>query len=280
VGAASGALTTKIADFGIDDAFAREVGERLQPGGVALVLLVRSANADRVVAEISSFGGTLLRTSLSPEAEAWLREELSAGADPQDAAVHTGVSLADQVRCADGDGGSISRVIVNPRTRKLSHLVVREPGRHGVERIVPFEFIEKHGGGTVQLHLTRAQLADLPSYEVSADIVTTAGLNTQARVQSLGYQSDVVPQHVRVTQTNVPDGAIVARRGDRVEATDRRIGSVDDLIVGEDGTIVGLVLRQGHLWGAREVIIPITEIDHVDKSVVYLKLSKAQIDAR
>jgi uncharacterized membrane protein len=68
-GAASGALAGALTDIGIDDNFMREVGQSLEPGTSALFVLVRKVTLDRVLPEISSFGGKILRTSLSKEQE-------------------------------------------------------------------------------------------------------------------------------------------------------------------------------------------------------------------
>lgn len=77
VGAASGALSGKFSDFGIDDNFMQDVGTQLQPGGSALFVLVRRATPDRVLEEVGRYGGTVLRTSLSRDAEERLQAALS-----------------------------------------------------------------------------------------------------------------------------------------------------------------------------------------------------------
>jgi len=38
--------------------------------------------------------------------------------------------------------------------------------------------------------------------------------------------------------------------------------------------ITHLVLREGHLWGRRDVTIPVSQIDLIEDSTVYLKLDK------
>ena len=79
VGAGAGAIAGKLTEAGIDTQFMRELSVRLAPGSSALFVLVRHANADRVVPEIEVFGGSVVRTSLKPDAEARLREALSTG---------------------------------------------------------------------------------------------------------------------------------------------------------------------------------------------------------
>ena len=79
VGAGSGALSGKFADLGINDQFMRSLGEKLQPNTSALFVLVTRATPDKVIAEISKYGGTVLQTSLPREAEEQLNAALQAG---------------------------------------------------------------------------------------------------------------------------------------------------------------------------------------------------------
>ena len=80
IGAAAGALAGKATDYGIDDKFAKEVGAKVTPGKAALVLLIRSATTDRVVAEMKkeNLGGELMQSNLSAEDEAKLVAAASA----------------------------------------------------------------------------------------------------------------------------------------------------------------------------------------------------------
>jgi uncharacterized membrane protein len=77
IGAATGALAGKLSDYGIDDKFAKGVASSLPPGGAAMFLLVRRSTPDRVLAEMKQFGGTVLQTNLSTEAEQRLKDALS-----------------------------------------------------------------------------------------------------------------------------------------------------------------------------------------------------------
>jgi uncharacterized membrane protein len=76
IGAASGAAAGGLTDSGIDDKFMKELGDKLPAGGAAVFVLVREATADKVVPEISKFGGHVLQSSLSNEQETALQEAL------------------------------------------------------------------------------------------------------------------------------------------------------------------------------------------------------------
>jgi len=55
----------------------KELGTTLEPGTSALFVLVRQATPDKVLEEVKPFGGKVLKTSLSKEAEANLQTALS-----------------------------------------------------------------------------------------------------------------------------------------------------------------------------------------------------------
>jgi uncharacterized membrane protein len=78
-GAGAGALSGSLVDYGIDDGFIREIGEALPPDSSALFVLVRKAQPDKLLAELSKFRGRVIRSSLSPEMEARLQAALSGG---------------------------------------------------------------------------------------------------------------------------------------------------------------------------------------------------------
>src|SRR3954451_19485080 len=77
LGAGAGALSGSLADYGINDDFIRQIAETLQPNTSALFVLVRKAQPEKVLAEMSQFRGRVIRSSLSPEQERRLQEALS-----------------------------------------------------------------------------------------------------------------------------------------------------------------------------------------------------------
>jgi len=76
IGAATGALGGKLADFGIDDKFMTDLAESVQPGNAVLFVLIRKMTADKVLDGIKGMGGVVLRTSFDHEKEQQLRDAL------------------------------------------------------------------------------------------------------------------------------------------------------------------------------------------------------------
>jgi uncharacterized membrane protein len=77
VGAASGAAAGALTDAGVDDKFMKTLGERLQEGGAALVVLVRESTPDKVLPRITQYGGEVIQSSLDNDAEARLEAALA-----------------------------------------------------------------------------------------------------------------------------------------------------------------------------------------------------------
>lgn len=84
VGAGAGALSGWLTDLGIKDEEMKALGDNLPPGGAALCILIRKMTADKVLAGLKNFAGkgTVLRTSLTNEQEAKLKEVLAAQSAP------------------------------------------------------------------------------------------------------------------------------------------------------------------------------------------------------
>ena len=81
IGAVTGAISGKLSDYGIDDNFIKEVGEKVEPGGSALFMLISDATPDKVIEELKKYHPTVLSTSLSKEDEQNLRDAFGAGED-------------------------------------------------------------------------------------------------------------------------------------------------------------------------------------------------------
>ena len=78
VGAATGAMAVKLADLGIDHQFVKDLSAQLKPNSSAIFILARIVSPDEVIAALRPYGGTILQTTLSEEAEEDLRANLQA----------------------------------------------------------------------------------------------------------------------------------------------------------------------------------------------------------
>ena len=76
VGAGLGALLGKVEKTGIDREFQEQVRDMVRPGTSALFVVVEKVTPDKAVEAMSRFGGTVLKSSLSKDAEHELQDAL------------------------------------------------------------------------------------------------------------------------------------------------------------------------------------------------------------
>ncbi|MEA2235165.1 MAG: hypothetical protein QOD83_4981 [Solirubrobacteraceae bacterium] len=190
------------------------------------------------------------------------------------------------VQCIDGPGGHVTYIVLNPVTRKVTDVVVRELGLLGAEVIVPVEFIIESTPETVNLRLARQELAGMQSfistrfispsddfpdhYHVWADYPLSGAMLSPYAM--MGGEGNMISYQA------IPLNELAMSRGDRVVATDRDVGRIDEFLVNpETMGITHLVMREGHLWGQKDVTIPVSQIARISDGTVYLRLSKQQI---
>jgi uncharacterized membrane protein len=77
LGAGMGALFGHLGEKGIDKQFQEQVRDHLKPGTSALFMVIEQVTADKATAALSSYGGTVIKTSLSDEDTKRLQEALT-----------------------------------------------------------------------------------------------------------------------------------------------------------------------------------------------------------
>ena len=185
-------------------------------------------------------------------------------------AEETEFAMGATASCVDGPGGKVSRVIIDPATETVTHLVIEPKHRFGVGRLVPLDLVETTAGD-IRLRCTVEEFGALePAQETElVDDVTGSlglgGLNTPPPVP-------VIIQDV------VPLGEADVDRGEPVHALDGEIGRVQGLLVNpDDHRVTHVLLEEGHLWGRKKVSIPISAVTGVENGI-QLSLTKKQVE--
>jgi sporulation protein YlmC with PRC-barrel domain len=198
----------------------------------------------------------------------------------------TQFKIGDHVSCTDGACGQVTRVVVNPVARVVTHIVVEPKHTMGQGRLVPLELIESTDGD-VRLGCTIADFDKLEYAEEADFLPGTAGYGgySSGQVLSLPYfglgaadagvgMGDVAQP---VLYERVPVGEVTVRRGEQVHATDGDIGKVQGLVIdSRDHHVTHVLLQEGHFWGRKQVAIPIGAITGVDEGI-RLNISKQQV---
>jgi sporulation protein YlmC with PRC-barrel domain len=181
------------------------------------------------------------------------------------------------VFCSDDRGGVSTYVILNPTTEQATHLVVKEKEFPHTERLVPIDLISETTPHQIQLRCTKHQLAKMKQF-IETEFVRR---ETPSYMDPFMWWPYAIPESeiVTVEHERIPAGELAVHRGTRVEATDGHAGRVDEFLIDPTNEhITHLVLREGHLWGQKDVTIPISAIDHIEDDTVYLKFNKRSIE--
>jgi sporulation protein YlmC with PRC-barrel domain len=206
------------------------------------------------------------------------------------------LELGSPVNCTDGPFGKLADVVVDPTKRSVTHLVVEPHGDHGKTRLVPIELASADEDETpaiaVRCSVEEAdqlepveeyayiRLGESPDLEPGWEMGVETVLAWPYYASGLGYETvpaDYDP-HASVTYDRIPKGEVEIRRASGVTSADgHQLGKVDGFLVDDDDAITHFVLERGHLWGRREVTIPIKEVAQVFTDAVTLTLTKDEV---
>lgn len=207
-------------------------------------------------------------------------------------------TIGAKASCSDGTCGEVTRVIVDPVAEAVTHLVVEPEHRLGLGRLVPLSLIDATSG-QVRLRCTRAEFEKLEPAEETRFIPGTSGYAGYGPGQ-VGYWpyyglgasgpdmggggmsgglDGIGGGNITQTLTSdtVPQGEVDVRRGDQVQATDGDIGRVQGLVIDRGSRhVTHVLLQEGHLWGRREVAIPVSAVASTSDGI-RLRISKQEV---
>jgi sporulation protein YlmC with PRC-barrel domain len=207
------------------------------------------------------------------------------------------LDLGIAVHCSDGSFGELADVVVDPVTKRVTHLVVQPNGEEDVSRLVPVGLAEgaEASDDGVSLRCTRAEAQQLenvqrheylrldevpdqdPNWDVGLETVLAIPYGDEMMIGEMGelYGS------YGVIYDRVPRGEVEIQRGSNVVASGgEHLGRVDSLLVDGDGSITDLVMEQRRfLFRKRMITVPIVAVARLDNDTVILQLAKTEVAA-
>jgi sporulation protein YlmC with PRC-barrel domain len=197
------------------------------------------------------------------------------------------IPLNVQVECTDGVCGRSAFVLIDPIADQVTHLVVKEDASNK-EYIVPVDFIAETVADSIRLRCDRAKLEKMHPFiktkfieeKVPNSNFASGGTYGLGSYYYLPYVNSEIPVYEAMEQKQIPPGELAVSRGTRVEAKDGFVGKVDEFVVNpKNGHITHLVMHEGHLWGRKDVIIPVSAMGDTHDDTVFLNLDKHQIES-
>ncbi len=177
--------------------------------------------------------------------------------------------------------GHVDRVVVDPHTKKVTHLVVRKGFLLKTDKVLPIDWVAAAEGDRISLTPDAAGLDDLPNFEekhyirsddtaamAEADGVT---LGAQAAPNLIWYPPamGVYPgpgvsgavatprvRYVKTLEENIPENTVALKEGARVLSADgEHIGNVEQLIVnGDTKEVTHFLVKEGLLFKTHKAI--------------------------
>jgi sporulation protein YlmC with PRC-barrel domain len=209
-------------------------------------------------------------------------------------AAETEFAIGARASCSDGYCGELRRLIIDPATDTVTHLVIQRGHSKEAARLVPGDLAETTDG-EIRLHCTLAEfdkfdhaeerelgdkaderigdigvLSDGFVYDVSGDALEPVG----GGFVDIGHVSE---RRRTFVEDVIPMGEDQVGPGDQVHAVDGEIGRVRGFLVNpDDHRVTHVLLKEGHLWGRKEVAIPMTAVTGVETGI-RLNLTKEQV---
>jgi hypothetical protein len=173
--------------------------------------------------------------------------------------------------CTDGHCGEVRRLIIDPATETVTHLVIQPGHRQEAGRLVPVQLVATTNG-EIKLRCTRAEFDKL-DHAAEFDMISDA----EPPMVGRHGMTAVELSDVAVLEDVIPLGETEVAPGDPVHALDGEIGRVRGFLVNpNDDRVTYVLLQEGHLWGRKKVAIPISAVTGVDAGV-RLNLTKKEV---
>jgi sporulation protein YlmC with PRC-barrel domain len=189
-------------------------------------------------------------------------------------AEETEFAMGAEARCVDGPGGKVIRVIVEPATETVTHLVVEPRHRRGAGRLVPLDLVDATADG-IRLRCTVEEFGRLEAAEETELMDPLIG---GMALGGLGASMGAPAPVQAVVRDVVPLGEEDIERGEAVHALDGAIGRVEGLRIDPgDHRVTHVLLAEGHLWGRKDVAIPASAVTKVENGI-WLNLTKEQVE--
>lgn len=201
--------------------------------------------------------------------------------------------------------GKLDRIVVDPLSEEVTHLVVRKGMVFSDDRVVPADRIEEATADRIRLKDDAEAAKQHPKLKESCYVALDedeversgfeAGMGLSGAPMLYGYNpiddrpsgelppGVPPPRIVADTCTNVPKGAVVLSEGTAVLGADgKKLGSVERVVSRGDpsvGRVTHFVISSGLLKKERR-LIPIEWVEAIEDEAVQLAVGSHLVEAR
>jgi sporulation protein YlmC with PRC-barrel domain len=199
--------------------------------------------------------------------------------------------IGAKVYTTDGQAGKLMKVVIDPDTERVTHLIVERGFLQKIDRVAPLETMAEAADEGIRLNVSSAEFEQFPQFTESHFRLPDPGweheryqVDDPAHVLRWGihYAPPQVMEFVVTRDEELKRGVDadlpVVGKGASVYGRDGQVGKVDELQIDEaTGMITHLVVKQGLL--GRPLVIPMSAVSSVSDTGVNVDLSSEQLKA-
>lgn len=186
--------------------------------------------------------------------------------------------------------GILDRVVIDPKTKDITRLIVSEGFLRTGARVVPMSSVQSVIEGSIVLQQDDDEFGSLPEFEetqyIEVDEDEAPGweraLYSYPPLPAWG-QTDPVPQlpshpYVRRTERNIPEDLIALEEGAQVISSDgQKIGSVESIRISSDDQATHIVISDGVIL-KKWKLIPTHWISQIHEDAICLTVGSRLMD--
>jgi uncharacterized protein YrrD len=190
--------------------------------------------------------------------------------------------------------GTISRIVIDVKTKDVTDLVVERGTLSKEEKVVPVGLVDLQNEDRIVLRETNQGVDDFLDYETTHYIrVDQPGvhdenievaywyppLNPHIQMPMAGVFQDNPPDEVSQTETSIPEGRIAISEGAQVVSADgKHIGNVEQAITNSHtNTLTHFVIGKGFLLKDHK-LVPAFWVEKVKEDKIYLSVEAPLFD--
>lgn len=193
------------------------------------------------------------------------------------------------VHCTDGDFGHTTCLVINPVNNQITHFVANDRRTWGREYLIPVAFIISTTENGITVNCDRNTLTHQPDfheyeYDRLDSEIPYREEHIYLPVMLPGEPEWFTDTYAVLEHEQIPADELAIRRGMAVytkvprDADPVAAGHVEAFVADpKTGNITHMILRKGHLWGQRDITIPVNQIHRIEENGVHLKLTEAEV---
>jgi osmotically-inducible protein OsmY/sporulation protein YlmC with PRC-barrel domain len=198
-----------------------------------------------------------------------------------------GFRIGAPVFAQDGRVGHLSKVVIDPHTRRVTHLVIHRGLLLDEDHVVPVELVDRATPEGIFLHLSSREVARQPLYQEERFVGPPPGWEPIPGYEAAdvlvwgspygGVAPPILPVVEYTIRQGIPERTIVLERNTEVRTRDELTGAIDHLIVDPlHQELTHLVVRFDD-QPQQPVIVPFEWVEDLGDGYLLLKCTREDL---